>query len=309
MTAAAREARAAPSGTSRTAIGMIAPLLWATSMPFVRRCTPEVGACTTATIGYAVSGVLGCVWLARSRGKSPFEAIRAPRFLPRCALFVTYLTLFYIAISTVKLENFPVVILLNYLWPTFTLFFALCVSPHRVSAISLSIGTLLVAGGIATEVFSSSILGDARAEVTVQTSPYLLALGGAICWGLYTALNCKWGERGGGVDGVPALMLITSVAMLALRFARGESTTISAGVVPPLLYMCVIPFVANVCWDIGTRTGNLVVLSLVCDFIPWVSLTVTALYLALPIAPATWIAAGMIVTGALISRRSIAAIS
>jgi hypothetical protein len=68
-----------------------------------------------------------------------------------------------------------------------------------------------------------------------------------------------------------------------------------------------VPFVSNVCWDIGTRKGNLNSLSLLADFIPWLSLTITAVYLKIPIGYATWAAAVLIVIGALVSRYSLKA--
>lgn len=284
---------------------MAAPILWAASLPLAKQCSPALGMYTTAALPYLASGLIGVLWMGFVIKKNPFAAARAPRFFHRLGLFTLYFILLYAAIGTVPLADFPIVILLNYLWPTTTLLFTLGITRLPFKKHLLIFGTVLVVIGIALETLSSNVLNYSIEESSFQGVPYLCAFAAAVTWGLYSALNRKWGPQGGGADAVPILMLGASFVLFMFRFYSEESSRFPSEVILPLLYLSCMPFIAHACWDIGTRLGNLPFLSLMCDFIPWAALTLTALYLTVEIGTSTWLSAVLIVTGAVISRYSL----
>ena len=61
-------------------------------------------------------------------------------------------------------------------------------------------------------------------------------------------------------------------------------------------------FVADLCWDVGIRKGNIVLLSLCADFVPWISLATAWLLLDADITLKTAMAGAMLVIGAIITR-------
>ena len=284
-----------------TLIGLVAPLLWATSLPFIKQCSSDIGAFYLPAIQYLASGCLGFAYFVVT-SRRPCEGWKRPRFPHRLILFTSYFVLLYPAIFLVQKANFPGVLLLNYLWPTFTLLFTLALVRQPVQPTRLVCGTVLVMIGMVLEIFPNQVLAAGAADSSVEVVPYVMAFGAAVSWGLYSALNRKWGDSAGGVQAIPVLMFSAGMLLLALAAWTEEFPTFSTETAAPLIYLCVMPFLANVAWDIGTRHGNLPVLSLVCDFIPWISLTLTALYLEVPLGIATILSAGLIVIGAVVSR-------
>jgi drug/metabolite transporter (DMT)-like permease len=284
-----------------TIIGIIAPLLWATSLPFIRQCSPEVGPFHLAAIQYLVSGVFGIIYFTVTSQK-PLAVYSCPRFVHRLMLFTAYFVLLYPAIYLVQTPNFPGVLLLNYLWPTFTLLFTLALIRQPFCRSKLLLGTALVVLGLAVEILPSKVIGIGTVDTSFEPIPYAMAFAAAAFWGLYSSFNRKWGELAGGVAAVPLLMFSAGTVLLLLATLTEGLPSFSRNILGPLVYLCLMPFMANVAWDIGTRNGNLPLLSLVCDFIPWVALTMTSLYLEIPLGPLTLLSAFLIVIGAVISR-------
>lgn len=284
-----------------TLIGFLAPLLWAASLPFIKQCSPAVGAFYLAAIQYLVSGCFGILYFSLSSRK-PLSVYARPRFPHRLILFTGYFVLLYPAIHLVQKQNFPGVVLLNYLWPTCTLLFTLAFLKLSFHRKKLFFGTLLVIIGLAVEILPSRVLGVNAVGASVEPLPYAMAFAAAVSWGLYSALNRKWGELAGGVEAIPLLMFSAGAFLLCLAVFTEKTPTFSPEILGPLVYLCAMPFMANIAWDIGTRNGNLPLLSLICDFIPWIALTITALYLNIPLSPLTLISAFLIVLGAVVSR-------
>jgi drug/metabolite transporter (DMT)-like permease len=284
-----------------TLIGLIAPLLWATSLPLIKLCSGQIGAFYLPAIQYLMSGTFGLVYFCAT-ARRPFEVYNRPKFLPRLVLFTAYFALLYPAIYLVQKPNFPGVLLLNYLWPTFTLLFTLVLLRLPFGPLKLLLGTILVVIGLALEILPSKVFGITASGGSVEPFPFAMSFSAAICWGLYSALNRKWGDIAGGVQAVPLLMLCAGIALLVLATFVDQAPTFPPKIIVPLIYLCATPFLANVAWDIGTRHGNLPLLSLVCDFIPWISLTLTAIYLDIQLEATTLVSAFLIVVGALVSR-------
>ncbi len=292
--------------TRATLIGCGALVLWASSLPFAKRCAEDVGPLTTVTLQYFVSGVLGLLFYRMTGRFRTFAYFSHWQFYARVFLFGLYFALLYFAIGSVDRSQLPIVTLLNYLWPTFTMLLsvALLAQPARIAI--LLIGSSIVVAGLAIE-----ICGEQVRELLTgpkdRTTLFALAaaLISSFVWGLATVLNRKWGPLAGELQALPFVLLFASFGLMVIRFSIGEHSTFSAGSMLPLTYLCLMPFLANVCWDIGTRLGSITVLSLLADALPWASLTITQVYLGVPITGTTWISAFAIVAGALVSRFSL----
>jgi drug/metabolite transporter (DMT)-like permease len=297
--------RPSPADLRPTLIGCGALALWATSLPFARHCAETIGPLTTAALQYAVSGAGGLA-LAAARGKLADRGFLKNReFAARTGLFALYYALLYAAIGLVARAQFPFVTLINYLWPTFTMPLSVYMLRQRCRPALLLAGMATVALGFGVEVLGGGALGAASALDARNLAAYAAAAGGALCWSFYTVLNRKWGARAGGLDGLPFVLLATAAVLCALRFAVGEHADFPHCILWPLLYLCVMPLAANACWDVGTRLGNIILLTLLADTMPWASLTATRLYLSIQIGPETWLSAAVIVAGALLARYSL----
>ncbi len=293
-----------PSTLRYTIIGCGALALWATSLPFARQCVESLGPFTTVMIPYLVSGILGMA-LNFIRGELrdlPF--LKHWEFYARTALFTLYYIALYVAINIVARPQFPLVTLLNYLWPTIMMPLSVIILHQKCRMNLLLTGMLIVAAGITVEVLGAGSLAETFRGGTQNIIAYVSALAGAVLWSFYTAYNRKWGKRAGELRALPFILLATAAAMAVLRTIAKEHSSFTGDLVLPLAYLSIMPFLANICWDLGTRQGNIILLTLLADMMPWGSLTVARLYLSIPIGAETWISAVIIVAGALIARYS-----
>lgn len=291
-------------------IGCIALVLWASSIPFAKRCSEDVGPLTVTALQYFVGGVLGLItnFAFGKLKRTELLFLLQRQFYFRTILFALYAAFLYFAIGAVERNKLPVVTLLNYLWPTVTMILSVYILRQRCNPALLIIGSGTVVAGLAIEILGENVLGAILQPHSALTSvAFLAALLAAITWGFYTVLNRVWGDRAGGVVALPFVMLMSSIILLSLRFAFHETSHFVPEVYLPLTYMLIMPYVANVCWDLGTRKGSITILSLLADGLPWASLTIATLYLGIPIDSKTWISAVLIVAGALLSRFSLLA--
>jgi drug/metabolite transporter (DMT)-like permease len=72
----------------------------------------------------------------------------------------------------------------------------------------------------------------------------------------------------------------------------------------PALFAALFNFIAYLCWDIGLRKGNIFSLTLLADFIPWMSLAAVSLLLGVELNWRTLMSALLLVAGAVIARLS-----
>jgi drug/metabolite transporter (DMT)-like permease len=286
-------------------IGCVALLLWASVIPFAKHCSEEIGPLTVGALQYAAGGFIGLLSnLALGKfGAADREFLKSPQFYGRAALFSTYVTLLYFAIGTVDRSDLPVVTLLNYLWPTATMLLSVWLLKQPFKLIPLLLGSGIVIVGLGIEIVGVNFYQVASDPHDGETLLAFFAAGAAaVTWGLYTVLNRLWGLKAGGVVGLPFVMLFASALLFLLRTLFGESSQFPAEVYLPLTVLLLVPYLANVCWEVGTRLGSITLLSLLADGLPWASLTVANLYLGIAIGSKTWTSAALIVSGALLSR-------
>jgi len=291
-----------------TLIGCIALVLWASSIPFAKRCAEDVGPLTVTALQYFVGGILGLVtnFVLGKLKQTELRFLCQRQFYLRTILFALNPAFLYFAIGAVAREQIPVVTLLNYLWPTFTMVLSVYILKQKCQPTLLVVGSVIVVLGLTIEILGENVSGSIlhpHSWVTIMA--FISAFLGAVTWGFYTVFNRVWGDLAGGFVALPFVMLIASILLLGLRYAFHEISYFPPEVYPPLAYMLIMPYVANVCWDIGTRKGSITILSLFADGLPWASLTIASLYLGIVIDSTTWISAVLIVSGALLSRFSL----
>ena len=130
-----------------------------------------------------------------------------------------------------------------------------------------------------------------------------MILTGAVAWGLYSVLGRKYAHETGGAIAIPYFQL-TLATCLPFYFTSHAMMPweLPTSLLTILLIFSICQFLAQQSWFYGTRHGNIVVLSLVADFIPWLSLISAHLFLGAEITISTMIAAVTLVAGAMITR-------
>jgi drug/metabolite transporter (DMT)-like permease len=217
-------------------------------------------------------------------------------------LFVAHIFGVYAAVRIVNRSVLPGVIFCNYLWPSLVLLYSVVIAKLAVPR------PALFGLGVATVIFALLLefgLGGIRSAFDSQSVwGLVLALFAANAWGLYSAITRRFGEVSGGSGVIPLFHLMSAAIALIAFLLSGEPSGRWADILVswPILAAGIANFIAYLCWDIGTRKGGIVTLSLLADFIPWLSLAATSLLLGVEIEERTILSAAILVGGALTAR-------
>lgn len=291
-----------------TILGILAIVLWSSTIAFSRSLTEQLGPLTAASLIYLLSSAWGCIFLMSKSGR--FKKIfQLPiLYVTGCgALFVFYTVCLYLAVGlALNREQVIEVSIINYLWPGLTLVFSLPILQKKWR-ITLIPGVVLAFSGfylatVQSGMFSWEVF---KGNLQINYFPYLLAFLAAVSWGLYSNLARYWAGNTEG-SAVPIFLLFTGLALTMLRFIFPEVSYWTVRAVAELLYMSIFPtFLAYFFWDRAMRTGNMVLVASLSYFVPLLSIIISSFYLQVIIGPSLWIACGLVIAGAVICRFSI----
>ena len=289
-----------------TAMGLVAIVLWGSSVAFIRALSESLGPIGTIVHAYLLGGVVALVLAGLlPGGLGRFRRLPA-KYLWGCgALFVAYTTCYCLAVGlATDREQVLAVGLVNYLWPSLTLLLSVPLLGYRARWF-LAPGMLVATAGmvVATTAGSGLSVAGLRASASANGLAYGLAFVGAVTWALYSNLTRRWAGEGGGV----ALFLLASgLVVLPLRVLLGETSTWNARVVAELLYMAIgVTVVAYVFWDRAMREGNVVLVAAVSYSTPLLSTAFSAAYLGVVPGPAIWVACALVIAGAAVCRLAV----
>ncbi len=286
-----------------TLYGLVAILLWSTTVAVIRSLTEQVGPLTAAASIYLFGGFISSSPLLYSRNRATTLHGLPLRYLVGCGtLFVLYMLAIYLAIGLAGDRHQVLEIgLVNYLWPAFTLWFSLLLLRKRARPLFVP-GTILALLGAFLVLTQGTSISWTSLEKNVASNPlaYFLAFFAAVSWGLYSTLARRWaGPKTGSA--VSLFMLATGVLLLFLRLLRPEQTLWSMRALAEVLFMGLATIVAYVFWDIAMRKGDVVLVAACSYFIPLLSTLVSCLYLGISAGVRLWFGCGFIIVGSLIS--------
>jgi drug/metabolite transporter (DMT)-like permease len=290
-----------------TAGGFAAVLLWSLTVAFARSLSEQLGAVTAGVAVYSVSGVIALAFLLRSRERRGRIRQLPNKYLIGCGtLFVGYMLLLFLAVGLA--QHRPQVLevaLLNYLWPALTLLFSLVLLGRKARLILLP-GTFLALLGVflvlthGTGVSWQSFLQN----LSINPVAYLLGLGAAVSWALYSALTRKWagGQAAGAVD---LFLPVTAGVLILVSLFVDEPRGWGLRSITEALLLGVATYLAYGLWDTAMRGGNVVLVAASSYLTPFFSTVVSCLYLAVVPESRLWIGCGMLIAGSALSWYSI----
>lgn len=288
-------------------LGLLAILLWSTTIAFSRSLTEQLGTLTAATLIYTIAGVVGLMYTGLQPGAFA-RMLRLPRlYLLGCGiLFVAYIAALYLAIgsSTTRVQVL-VVGLINYLWPGLSLVFSIPILGRRARP-TLALGILLAFAGVWLATTGDQTLSvQAMLQDRQNLLPYGLALLAAICWGLYSNLSRRWaGDNDGGA--VPVFLLASGLLLGAFRLFNPEVTHWSLPAAIQLVYMAIFPgMLAYVLWDIAVRKGEIILVASLSYLTPLLSTIFSTIVLRVQPGIALWLGAVLVIVGAVLCKFSI----
>lgn len=297
--------RADPHVFRATFLGLFSVLIWGPALPLMRLASDEIGAVGYIAIVFTISAICGIAYnLYRKNPVLTAVVIRNPIFYLRWILFVSYVVGCVWAVNLVSPSNLPLVILLNYLWPTAVIVCSVLVRSIRVThPAAFILGSLIVIASLTFEVAGPEIFTSHTVFSPDDLLAFVIIFVNAVAWGFYSAISRKYGHETGSGSVIP-LFQLTFALGLPVYFM---SDALMPWEISPFLFagiavLGILFFIAHQSWNYGMQHGNVVVLSLCADFIPWLSLFAAHLFLGSQITTSTIIAAITLVIGAIITR-------
>jgi len=292
---------------SGTGCGLLAILLWSTTVALARSLSEQVGAITAAAAVHLVAGAASGAVLLSSRGKIRHIKQFPRKYLLGCGvLFVTYMLTIFLGVGLAENRSQVLQVgLLNYLWPVLTILLSLVLLNKKAGWLLIP-GTLLALTGewfvlmqdaeISWLSFFSNVAGNPAA--------YALGLAAACSWALYSNLTRRWAgaERTGAVD---FFLPVTGLVLLIVSLATDEhgSWNIRAAVEAGI--MGIVTWSAYRLWDFAMRKGDIVLVAACSYLTPLLSTAVSCVYLNVSADISLWVGCILIVAGSLVTWRSV----
>lgn len=285
------------SSTQRaTAFGLIAILLWSTSVGLLRSISEHFGPVGGAALIYSVSALCLCL----ARGLPKVSKMSCRYLWIGGALFVTYEIFLALAIGLAHTRGQSLELgMINYLWPSLTIVFALFINKQRASP-WLWPGLALSLAGIILVMKGDGVWSPLTMWHNVVDNPvaYGLAFSAALIWALYCNLTRRWS---GGESGVTLFFCATALVLwIKFYFVSEAAMSFSFSATLQLLFMGVSTALAYSAWNYGIQHGNMTLLATASYFTPVLSAFIASLWLGLQPGWPFWQGVATIVAGSLL---------
>ncbi|MBN3113992.1 aromatic amino acid DMT transporter YddG [Pectobacterium brasiliense] len=279
-----------------TLTGLLAIVLWSTSVGLIRSLTEALGPIGGAAMIYSTSTLCLLAFYGFPRTKT----------LPRIylfaggAMFVCYEIFLSLSIGLADSRMQAIEIgMINYLWPSLTVFFSLFINQQK-SRFLLWPGLALSLGGIVWIMKGESDWTPELLWNNILANPlaYSLAFSAALTWALYCNITRRYGQ---GKSGVSLFFFVASLLLWIQYFFSAEgviSLTLPSSL--QLLFMGTSTALAYSVWNIGIQHGNLTLLATASYFTPVLSTLLAALWLNITPAISFWQGVVMVTAGSLL---------
>ncbi|MGP8235025.1 MAG: EamA family transporter [Limisphaerales bacterium] len=167
-------------------------------------------------------------------------------------------------------------------------------------------GTALALSGVFLVMTQGAHVSRMSWRDHLQNNPaaYALGLAAAISWALYSNLARRWAAPESGVA-VELFLLATGLVLLSLRLAISEPTGWSFRAMGEASALAAATALAYALWDAAMRKGNLSLVAACSYLTPLLSTVVSCAYLKVSPSPKLWIGCLLLVSGSLITWRSV----
>ena len=287
--------------------GLLAIVLWSSTIAVARSLSEQLGPLTAGAAVYLIAGALCLAHLARSK-TSIAQLLRLPgKYLLGCGiLFAVCNVSLFLAVGQARDRAQVLEIgLINYLWPAATILLSVPLLNKRANLWLLP-GTALALAGVFLVMTQGARVSWHAFAGHLRSNPmaYALALAAAVTWAFYSNLVRRWSGAGG--DGAAELFIpATGLVLLVIRLLWPEPTLWSTQVVVEAVALGGITAVAYVLWDAAMRKGDLLFVAACSYFTPLLSTLVTCAYLNVAPGYQLWAGCAAIVLGSLVSWRSL----
>lgn len=281
-----------------TLVGLTAPLCWGMSVGVIRTIVEQFKLSAGLTILYGTIVLLLCPIIGLPKLKKfPLKYLLfGIPFANMCSVF------FGISMFLCQNERQTVEVgMVNYMWPCLVILFSIFINGQKArwwvvpGAIISVAGIMIVLGGD-----KGVNLAEIAQNVGQNPASYILALMGAVSWGIFANLTRKYAN---GNDPTIIIFFVDFV-IFALIWAGGMSGGIANadafGWASVVLGALVFGG-AYVAWNYGISRGNMTLLAIASYFTPVLSCLFAAAWLGAPLGKNLLLGVAVLVAGSIMT--------
>ena len=282
--------------TSATLVGFTAILFWSSNVGLMRSVSESFGAIPGVALIYSISTII----LLFTVGVPKFSCIPKVYLFWGSLLFVTYELCFSLSIGFAQNPRQAIEVgMVNYLWPTFTLIFAIMFNNVKANwlifpgCIAALVGIFLVLSG------ETGIHLDLM-WLNLQSNPlsYALALAAAVLWGVYCAVTIRTSE---GKNVVTLFFALVAVVLWFKYWLIGAPDLNFTPENTFVLFMSAAALgLGYGAWNIGILSGNITLLAGASYFTPVLSAFSAVLLLNTTLSWMFWQGVMLVTCGAIL---------
>jgi drug/metabolite transporter (DMT)-like permease len=290
-----------------TLLGLLAVLLWSSTVALARSISEQVGPLTAGASVYVTGGLVLAVSLSFEKGSFSKLCNLPHTYLFGCgALFLAYTAALFLALGLATGREQAIEVgLVNYLWPALTILLSLVILSKQAH-FGLIPGTLLALVGVVLVLTQGSSVSWQSLSANLAGNPVAYALGlvAAISWALYSNLTRRW-TTPDSAGGVPLFVMASGLVFWIARLLCPEDSGWSVRVVVEIAFLGVATALAYLFWDVAMRKGD-VVLVVSCSYLtPFLATVAGCIYLWVVPGVKLWLGCFLIIGGSFLSWRSI----
>lgn len=276
-----------------TLVGLVAILLWSSIVGLIRGVSESFGAVGGAALIYT----LASVFLVFSVGPTKVRELPRKYIFWGSLLFVSYELCLSLSIGYANTGRQAIEVgMVNYLWPTLTIVFAILFNKQKSTLLILP-GFILSTAGVCWILGGDQGLDFPGMWSNIQDNPlsYGLALAGALIWAGYCTVTTRIAQ---GKNGITLFFMLVAAA-LWIQYLFVDAAAMAVDL-RSLLYLVLAASAMGfgyAAWNVGILHGNITVLAGASYFIPVLSAAFAAALLSTPLSLQFWQGAAMVCIG------------
>jgi len=276
-----------------TLIGLTAVIFWSTNVGLMRSVSESFGAVAGAALIYSVASII----LVFMIGMPKFSTIPKSYLWWGSLLFVAYELCFALSIGYAQNSRQAIEVgMINYLWPTFTLLFAIIFNNVKANILIIP-GCIFALVGICWVLGGNTGFDFFQILTNLKANPlsYGLAFAAAILWAAYCSVTVKTSQ---GKNLVTIFFVLTAVVLwIKYLLMSGSALNFTYNNTVTLVMAAGALGLGYGAWNIGIISGNMTLMAGASYFIPVLSALFAALILSTSLSFIFWQGVAMVTAG------------